>query len=693
MMSSYALRLAAPDEDPPKYRSLTHYFVVSSAPGDAMTNADSRAGTGLDQDERVETLLIELSSRFISLAPGHLYLEIRETQRRICDFLGFDRSSLFEQPADDPAAFLLTHVYQRPGMPPRPTGKPDVAPLFPWTVMQLKQGRTVKFSKLDDLPAEAACDREAFLQYGTHSLVVVPLAIESRVIGALTFASAQERGEWPARIVKWLQLVAEVIANGIARARSETELRESEAVNRATFEQAAAGIAHVGTDGRWLRVNDRLCTIVGYPREELLQLTSQDITHPDDLQTDLDYVRQVLSGEIKTYSMEKRYFRKDRSLVWVDLAVSLVRTAAGEPKHFISVVADITDRKRAEEQLRRTLEEVQRLRDQLQEQNVYLQQEVKLLHGHNRIIGQSQALKRVLSQVEQVAPTGSTVLLLGETGTGKGLIASAIHELSPRRGHPMVRVNCSAIPTSLIENELFGREKGAYTGALSRQIGRFEVADGSTLFLDEIGDLPPDVQVKLLRVLEEKQIERLGSPRSIPVDVRIVAATHRDLEEAVREGRFRQDLYYRLNVFPITVPPLRERREDIPALVSALVSEFGTALGKTIESVARASMEALQRYSWPGNVRELRNVIERAMIVARGPKLWVEPPGKAGAGLTPQLTLEEVEREHIQRVLEATGWRVRGKNGAAEMLGFKPTTLESRMAKLGIRRRVEACTK
>ena len=372
-------------------------------------------------------------------------------------------------------------------------------------------------------------------------------------------------------------------------------------------------------------------------------------------------------------------------------------TAVGIPiagqNLMVSTVQDVTDRVRAEAELRRSLDEVQRLRDQLQQQNVYLQQEVKLLHGHTRLVGQSRALKRVLAQVEQVAPTGSTVLLLGETGTGKELIASAIHELSPRRDHPMVRVNCSAIPASLIESELFGREKGAFTGALSKKIGRFELANGSTLLLDEIGDLPPDVQVKLLRVLQEKQIERLGDPKSIPVDVRIIAATNQDLEKAVREGRFREDLYYRLNVFPITMPPLRERPEDIPPLVSAFVGEFGAAFGKNIGSVARESMDALQRYRWPGNVRELRNVIERAMIVTKGPTLWIEPPGKAAALSTPRLTMKEVDREHIQRVLEMTGWRVRGKNGAAEMLGVKPTTLETRMAKLGIHRPTKDRTK
>jgi transcriptional regulator with GAF, ATPase, and Fis domain len=294
----------------------------------------------------------------------------------------------------------------------------------------------------------------------------------------------------------------------------------------------------------------------------------------------------------------------------------------------------------------------------------------------------------VLALVEQVAPTNATVLLLGETGTGKELIASEIHRLSPRREHLMVRVNCSAIPSTLIESELFGREKGAYTGALSRQMGRFELAHESTLFLDEIGELPLDIQVKLLRVLQERQIERLGSNKTVSVDVRIIVATNRDLEKLIREEKFRQDLYYRLNVFPITIPPLRDRREDIPPMVSALVSEFGAAFGKNIDSIDRESMEALQRYHWPGNVRELRNVIERAMIVAKGPRLWIDPPNAGQDASRLDLSARANEREHILRVLESTGGRIRGKGGAAEILQLKPTTLESRMAKLGIATRL-----
>jgi formate hydrogenlyase transcriptional activator len=302
------------------------------------------------------------------------------------------------------------------------------------------------------------------------------------------------------------------------------------------------------------------------------------------------------------------------------------------------------------------------------------------------IVGQSRAVRRVLDQVEQVAATDSTVLLLGETGTGKELFATLIHEQSARRGRPMVRVNCSAIPATLIESELFGREKGAYTGALARQVGRFELADHSTIFLDEIGDLPADVQIKLLRVLEERQIERLGSPTAIRVDTRIIAATHRNLEQQIAEELFREDLFYRLNVFPIHVPPLRERVEDIPLLVWRFVEEFSKAFGKRIDAIPREDIAALQRYAWPGNIRELRNVVERAMIVATGPQLTIAAPEAWAAAEKCSAKLIDVEREHIRSVLNDVSWRIRGPGGAADRLGLKPTTLETRMGKLGLRR-------
>jgi transcriptional regulator with GAF, ATPase, and Fis domain len=279
------------------------------------------------------------------------------------------------------------------------------------------------------------------------------------------------------------------------------------------------------------------------------------------------------------------------------------------------------------------------------------------------------------------------VLIHGETGTGKELLAQAIHRLSPRGRNVMVKVNCAALPSGLVESELFGREKGAFTGALTRQIGRFEVADGSTLFLDEVGELPADVQVKLLRVLQEGEFERLGSPRTIKVNVRVIAATNRDLIEEVRKGRFREDLYYRLNVFPIRMPPLRERPEDIPLLVWTFLEDFSSRMGKKITQVPRATMEALQRQPWPGNVRELRNVIEHGAIVTTGDTLRVGMLGDAVPGAAPSQSLADAEREHIVRALEKTSWRIKGPKGAATVLGLNPATLYSRMKKLGIRLR------
>jgi transcriptional regulator with GAF, ATPase, and Fis domain len=350
-----------------------------------------------------------------------------------------------------------------------------------------------------------------------------------------------------------------------------------------------------------------------------------------------------------------------------------------------SVFASALERREARRALEAAHAEVHRLRDQLDAENVQLRKEVRALKGPRVLASQSAAAQAVLTQIEQVAPTTATVLLLGETGSGKEVFAETLHELSPRRQKRMVRVNCAAIPSALIESELFGRERGAYTGAVSRQAGRFELADHSTIFLDEVGELPLDVQVKLLRVLQDKVIERLGSPQPITVDVRVVAATNRDLEQAVADRTFREDLYYRLNVFPIRVPPLRERVDDIPTLVWSFINEFSTAFGKNIQSLSKGSLQALQAYAWPGNVRELRNVVERAVIVATGPQLVIDPPRPLLPGVRHKsVRFVDVETDHLRTVLESTGWRIRGAGGAADLLGMKPTTLESRMAKLGI---------
>ncbi len=316
-------------------------------------------------------------------------------------------------------------------------------------------------------------------------------------------------------------------------------------------------------------------------------------------------------------------------------------------------------RRRDQEQLTAAITEVKQLRDQLAAENTALRSEVTSLRAPRLVVAESAAARSALAQIEPVAATSATVLLLGETGSGKEVFAQAIHDLSPRHRRPMVRVNCAAIPSALIESELFGRERGAYTGALSRQIGRFEVANGSTVFLDEIGELPLESQVKLLRVLQDRVIERLGSTQPIKVDVRIIAATNRDLDQAVRERTFREDLFYRLNVYPVTIPPLRERREDIPVFVWTFIDEFSKTFGKRIDSISKESLAALQEYAWPGNVRELRNLVERAVIVATSPRLVIEPP-RSSATLRPTATrLTDVDTLHIRSVLDSVDWRVR----------------------------------
>lgn len=349
------------------------------------------------------------------------------------------------------------------------------------------------------------------------------------------------------------------------------------------------------------------------------------------------------------------------------------------------VFANALLHKRDQETIQAALAESERLRNQLQQENVYLREQVILKHHHGRIIGKSKGLKKVLAEAERVAGTDTPVLLLGETGTGKELVAQTIHELSARKDRPMVIVNCASLPATLIESELFGREAGAYTGAASAQVGRFTIADGSTLFFDEIGEFPVELQAKLLRVLQDGRFERLGSPESMTVDVRIIAATNRDLEQAMRDGKFRADLYHRLHVFPIHIPPLRERPEDIPLLVWAFVEVFGRKMGKKINKIPRKTMEHLRQYCWPGNVRELSNVIERAMILTTGDTLLLETP-ILSAGRSSLKTMKEGMREQILRVLNETGWRIRGAGGAAEVLDMRPTTLEARMAKLGITR-------
>lgn len=364
----------------------------------------------------------------------------------------------------------------------------------------------------------------------------------------------------------------------------------------------------------------------------------------------------------------------------------------GQPQYILLAIEDVTEReyykKHLEELVEERTAEIIKLKEQLEAERAYLQEEIKLVYNHEDIVGKSDAINYVFFKVEQIACTDTNVLILGETGTGKELVARAIHGSSLRKHRALVKMNCAALPSNLIESELFGHEKGAFTGAQSRRLGRFEVADGATLFLDEIGELPLELQPKLLRVIEDGEFERLGSSETRKVDVRIIAATNRDLQAEVQKGSFREDLWYRLNVFPITMPPLRDRLDDIPLLVNFYIGRISKRLGKVIREIPVGVMDALQQYHWPGNVRELENVLERSVINSSGPKLRLvddlENPRRDDSRL--KQSLEHVERDYIKRVLEQTGWKVSGKNSAAEILGLDRSTLRARMRKLNIRK-------
>jgi transcriptional regulator with GAF, ATPase, and Fis domain len=352
------------------------------------------------------------------------------------------------------------------------------------------------------------------------------------------------------------------------------------------------------------------------------------------------------------------------------------------------ILAGAVQRGRHERTLRSNVTVIEQLNARLQADNVYLKEEIKTYHDFDDIVGESSTLRLALSRLSQVAPTSSTVLLTGPTGTGKELFARALHERSRRHARPLVRVNCAALPPTLVESELFGHEKGAFTGAVATRPGRFELADGGTIFLDEIGDLPLDIQVKFLRVLHEGEFERVGSSRTRTVDVRVIAATHHDLETAVGHGTFRADLYYRLSVYPIQLPSLLERREDIPRLVWFFINRHQRDLGRMISKVPQAVMDTLQQHTWPGNVRELENVVERAMIASTGDTLQLDEPlrfGGAGASfIAPSENLDAVQRMHIETVLQRCGWKINGRGNAAERLGVHPNTLRFRMKKLGV---------
>jgi PAS domain S-box-containing protein len=518
------------------------------------------------------------------------------------------------------------------------------------------------------------------VEWGIESYLGVPLCdAQGNHLGHLAVFDERPMPPEPRKMFTFRIFAARAAAE-LERLSYEKQLRDSEARYRDLYDEAPIGYVQEDLESRFLSANRAAIQMLGLRPEEVPGTLGRSLV-PDTPEAQRR-VREALASLRRgsgASSLVLELRRKDDGRpVWVQW------WSRPEPngKYTRTMIVDITERVLMEQEKAR-----------LQQQNLYLQEEIKATHNFEELIGHSRALTTVLEQVRQVAATDATVLITGETGTGKELIARAIHSTSWRKERPLIKINCAALPAGLVESELFGHEKGAFTGALARRIGRFELAHGGTMFLDEIGDLPADAQAKLLRVLQEREFDRVGGSAPIPVDVRVLAATNRDLLRAVRDKMFREDLYYRLSVFPLHLPPLRDRAEDIPALIQFLLQKFAARLGKHLEGVSKETMRRLRAYSWPGNVRELENVLERAVILAAGPILEIgadvlpaPAPPAPGAGEPPSATLEATEKAHILTVLGQTGWVVDGPRGAARILGLHPNTLRSRMKKLGIRR-------
>jgi len=688
----------------------------------------------LAEQLQFERRIAEIAARLANVQPETIDAQIQETLSSLGRLLKSERAFVF-QFTDDGKSLKNTHVWAAEGVSTNAKiFEMNMALDFPWLAETIRSGRIINIGPgLNGFPDEARELRRQLEREGINSGCVVPVTVQGRSIGLLGVDTVDQPREYPTPLVDRLKLVADMIGSAVQRIRAQLSLIEQlqfeDLISNlsATFINIKASeidknierglklvVQHLDLDRgnlfEFSRGNEKLTLTHSSAREGMKHSPRGHYSNQHPW-----FTQKLLNGEMFCFSQptdlpkeakaEKEYLLQQgiqsamvvpleaAGIIQGGITLSSIKWERQWPEHLLEqckilaqVFSNALLRKRADKKISETLVRIRELNARMEQENIYLRDEIELRHRHEEIIGKSEPVMDMLSRAEQVAETDATVLILGETGTGKELMANAIHRLSRRKDRTMIKVNCAALPATLIESELFGREKGAYTGAMSRQIGRFEIADGSTLFLDEIGEMPLELQSKLLRVLQEGQFERLGSPETITTDVRIITSTNRDLARAVREGTFREDLYYRLNVFSVIVPPLRDRVEDIPLLVWAFVKEYESSMGKTIHTIPKSSLDRLQKYTWPGNIRELKNVIENAMIITTSKTLHIIPPVDPSVSVQKAIKLADVERNHIKDVLKRTSWRVSGTNGAADLLGLKPTTLESRMKKLGITR-------
>jgi formate hydrogenlyase transcriptional activator len=714
----------------------------NSSPGNIRNGAEKLSAPknpySTDNIAGFEKLLFQILTKFTGLIIDNFEAEIEAALKLVVEYLDVDRGMLCEF-IDDEDTLKILVFYAQPGAPaPYMTKIGDKIPQY---ATGIKNGEVMLFSRVDDMPEKYFLEKAHAKATKLKSTVGLPIKVGGSFMGTLAFDMYSEERSWPTVLLGKLKILTEIFGNVLARKRSYDKQK-----NMLQLENLISSIStkflHMPADRIDDEIESSLKDIVlhlGVDRSSLFQLQSNNAEEAPEfklthlwrrIQDDSD--DKVLSGSHYPWIMKKVLKKKFFSFSHIDEIPeqasvdreSLIKTSTrsnmslplvingrvagllafgstqkerkwspdiiSRAKVIAQIFTNVLARKEADVRLTHAYREIKKFKERAENENIYLRSEIELHDQHKEIFGRSFAVRNILDQAKRVAKTNTTVLILGETGTGKDLLAHEIHKIGLRKDRPLIKVNCAALPGSLMESELFGYEKGAFTGAMTRKLGRFEIAHGSTLFLDEIGEIPLGLQAKLLRVLQEGRFERIGGTKTVEVDVRIITATNRNLSEEVRQGKFRQDLYYRLKVFPIWIPPLRDRVEDIPELAMKFIDEYTRSMGKNIENIPRKAMEMLQVYLWPGNVRELKNVIEHAMILSDGKTLDIQVPQNTESDLFDNDSLEENERKYIIKVLEQTGWRVKGKMGAAEILQINPSTLFFRMKKLGISRNPSA---
>ncbi len=653
----------------------------------------------IDQRMRFETLIADLSASVLKAPNNEIDRIIERGLERVAVFFGADRIGILSVDTARKCVHV-THAHYAEGVD---GVSPDIelAALFPWSYEEHITRRNyvnVTVTQMAQFPPEADQDRRSWEAMGVRSNLTIPLITAGRVEHLICVQSMHEERVWPNEYISRLRLLGEIFISALHRKHTVEELRRSEERFRHVAENVSDFIWEVDSQGLFTYTGPSVEKILGYRPDELIgKKHFYDLFVPEMSIELKEAAFHVFENKQSFRAFPNPNVSKAGRIVYLETSGSPIVDEAGNLAGYRGADTDVTARKEAETKLRDAYMEIRQLKDRLLQENTYLRKEIAQAQGSNEIIGDSAALKYVLFRVEQVSTLDTTVLLLGETGSGKGVIARRIHASSQRRDKPFITVNCAALPSNLIESELFGREKGAFTGSHDRQMGRFEIADGGTIFLDEIGEMALELQAKLLRVIQEGEFERLGSPRTIKVDVRIIASTNRNLEEAVRQKMFREDLYYRLNVFPITIPPLRQRMEDIELLVKHFVAKHRARTGFAPDSFPPQFFDDLRRHSWPGNVRELESVVERTMIISKGADVnpveifiadSAASPLEPEQPAMPNASLAEMEREYIIRMLKSCDWRIEGERGVARVLGVKPSTLRARMKKLGVKKPV-----